>query len=60
MGLTCSFLDFDFKELSKDHYCRFRNDDEGEDDSCCDEEDQDSVVKRTRSVFIVETNLKHI
>jgi len=43
MGQT--IRNFDFKELSKDHYCRFRNDDEGEDDSCCDEEDQNCYTR---------------
>lgn len=43
MGQT--IRNFDFKELSKDHYCRFRNDDEGKNDECCNEEDQNCYTR---------------
>jgi hypothetical protein len=36
---------FDFDEYPKEHYCRFRIDDSGENDECCSEEDQNCYTK---------------
>lgn len=36
---------FDFDEYPKEHYCRFRIDDTGENDECCDSEDQNCYTK---------------
>jgi len=36
---------FNFDEFPKEHFCRYRNDDAGADDTCCDEEDQNCYTK---------------
>jgi len=36
---------FDFAKYPNEHYCRFRNDDTGENDECCNSEDQNCYTK---------------
>lgn len=36
---------FDFTKYGKDHYCRYRNDDEGENEGCCNAEDQNCYTQ---------------
>lgn len=42
-GQTISSFNFD--EYPKEHYCRYRNDDDGANDECCDSEDQNCYTK---------------